>query len=363
MKTPGFQFNALTDAWLPLFQGDGTTVMASPVEVLCGEKDGVDLDYPRDDFRIYARLLLSALVQALLPAKNPRELAQRLDTPMARAEVESRIRPVLSDFDLFGPKPFLQITPPSEAPTSKGAAPFVFPIDDLFPSIVPVDTVAVEIALLIIFAEQTYAGGAGRGYGAGPAGQPGALTLVDPGSVRAGAWANSLTLEVVKAKYAADSDRPWSNEKRSGKPRAATGLVEGLFFQPRGVWLVPAGTGVCSFSGAFGLLVSRSVLLGKSDLSKKPSGGEDLWQHPCAPLAVNSQGIAAIRLSAERPAWTGLAQLLRPLSKDRKAKKEHPCEVPAPVVTQWKKLASRSKRPRLLVLDFVRDKDDEFGLV
>ena len=73
-KVQSPSFNALTDAWLPLLQGDGTTLWASPVEVLSGEKDGVDLDYPRDDFRVYARLLLSALVQALLPAKTKEEL-------------------------------------------------------------------------------------------------------------------------------------------------------------------------------------------------------------------------------------------------------------------------------------------------
>ena len=39
------QFNAWTGAWLPLVQDDGTTVWASPVEVLSGERDGTDLDY------------------------------------------------------------------------------------------------------------------------------------------------------------------------------------------------------------------------------------------------------------------------------------------------------------------------------
>ena len=72
------QFNALTDAWLPLLQEDESTTWASPVEVLCGEKDGIDLDYPRDDFRVYARLLLSALVQALFAAKTNDELVDQL---------------------------------------------------------------------------------------------------------------------------------------------------------------------------------------------------------------------------------------------------------------------------------------------
>jgi hypothetical protein len=95
--------------------------------------------------------------------------------------------------------------------------------------------------------------------------------------------------------------------------------------------------------------------LPKSEVTKKPAKREDVWQHPCAPLAVNSQGIAAIRLNTKRPAWTGLAQLLAPLSK-AKGKPVHPLEGPAPVLRQWKALGSRSKPWRLLLLDFDRDK-------
>ena len=352
---PPSHFNALTDAWLPLVQTDGITVWASPVEVLCGEKDGVDLDYPRDDFRIYARLLLSALVQALVPAATKADLLRRLDEPLQRADVERVMTPVLGDFDLFGPTPFLQITPPGDPPTQGGAAPFVFPGEDLFQSRVPIDAISVPIALVMLFIEQTYAGGAGRGYGAGPAGQLGAVTLVDSGSVRSAAWANTLTQETVKGIYAADGERPWSNATQAARERASIGIVGGLFFQPRGIWLVPAGEGRCSFSGRPGALVRRSPFLPKSQLSKRAPKVEDLWQHPCAPLALNSQGIGAVRLNAERPAWTGLAQLLSPLAK-KKTNVEHPRAGPAPVLQQWKTLAAETKRPRLLLLDFDRDK-------
>lgn len=349
------RFNALTDPWLPLLDRHGQVIWASPVEVLSGEKDGVDLDYPRDDFRVYARLLLSALVQALFASKTKEELAQRIETPLSRAEVEARIKPVLADFDLFGPTPFLQIVPPAVAP-KKGAAPFVFAEQDLFQPAVSVDAVSLPVALVTLFIEQTYAGGAGRGYGAGPGGQPGAFTLIDPGSVRRAAWANTLAADQVARKYTADGPRPWSNEKRAARPRASIGVVGGLFFQPRSIWLIPAGEGPCSFTGQATSLVRLSPFLPKSELTKKPTKGEDVWQHPCAPLAVNSQGIAAIRLNAERPAWTGLAQLLDPISKERKGKVAHPLEGPAPVLTQWKTLGQRNKRPRLLVLDFDRDK-------
>ena len=260
----GLRFNALTDPWLPLVQASHETVWASPVEVLCGERDGVDLDYPRDDFRVYARLLLSALVQALFAANTKADLADCLGRPMARSAVEARIAPVLGDFDLFGPTPFLQVKAPPKPP-DKGAAPFVFPGEDLFRSRVPITAVSLPVALVMLFIEQAYAGGAGRGYGAGPAGQPGALTMIDPGSVRAAAWANTLARDWVSEKYAKEEDRAWTNDKREARPRASLGIVTGLFFQPRGIWLIPAGRGVCSFSGAVGPLVTRSPFLPKSE--------------------------------------------------------------------------------------------------
>jgi CRISPR type I-E-associated protein CasA/Cse1 len=351
------RFNALTDPWLPLVQADGTTVWASFVEVLTGEKDGRDLDYPRDDFRVFSRLLLSALTQALLPAKTKAELLQRLTTPMQRAEIDRRIATVLQDFDLFGPRPFLQIVAPATIPKKKGAAPFVFPNEDLFTSPSPIEAISLPIALVTLFVEQALAGGGGSGHITGPAGQPGALTLVDTGSVRESAWANTLFTDTVGQKYAKEDVVPWSSQARAITRRDAIGLVTGLFFQPRGIWLIPMGEGVCSFSGRQGPLVRCSPRFDKSGLEKKTSGGEDLWQHPCAALATNSQGIAPVRLSATQPAWTGLAQLLHPISKN-KAKKNHPSEGPAPVLQQWKSLGLRDPRftPHLIVLDFDRDK-------
>lgn len=347
------RFSALTDAWLPLVQADGSTSWGSPVEVLCGEKDGSDLDYPRDDFRIYGRLLLSALVQALFPAKDKRELEARLDTPLARGAVEARIAPVLTEFELFGPTPFLQITPPSDTPDG-GAAPFVFGAADLYQPSVQIDGLSIPVALVAIFAEQTYSGGAGRGYAAGPGGQPGAFTLIDAGTIRRSAWANTLSQELVRGRYSPDGERPWSNAPRPASRRASIGLVTGLFFQPRGIWLTPLGNGTCTLTGMAARLVRLSPLLPKSLLAKKQGGVEDVWTHPCAPLAVNSQGIAPVRLSAARPAWTGLAQLLDPVSKDR-TRSKHPLEGPAPVLFQWKALRGRVPW-RLLVLDFDRDK-------
>lgn len=356
MNTNGgeLNFNALTDPWLPLMLANGTTEWASVADVLSGEKDGIDLDYPRDDFRIYARLLLSALVQALFPAATKNDLVARIQTPLKRADIDARISSILGDFDLFGATPFLQIVPPDVVP-KQGAAPFVFPAADLYQPQTPVDAISLPVALVTIFTEQTYAGGAGRGYGAGPGGQPGVITMIDAGSVRRSAWANTLTLENVERRYPKDDAKAWSNEKRAARPRASIGLVGGIFFQPRSIWLVDAGIGRCSVSGVEGPLVKLSPIGPKSELSPKPSSGEDTWVRPWSPLAVNSQGIAPVRLNVRRPAWTGLAQLLDPVSKSTSNIK-HPLEGPAPILAQWKALTVRDMTVRLLVLDFERDK-------
>jgi CRISPR type I-E-associated protein CasA/Cse1 len=353
-ETAALQFNALTDPWVPLVQESGGTVWASPVDILSGEKDGSELDYPRDDFRAYARLLLSAIVQALFPAQNIGELRERLETPLSHEGIRARLtQEVLGDFDLFGPTPFLQIRPPDEQPKG-GAAPFVFLSPDLYQPPVPVECVSLPIALVTLFVEQTYAGGAGRGYGAGPGGQPGVLTLIEAGSIRRTAWANTLCQDRASKQYSPDPERPYGNVKRVPKVRTAVGLVSGLFFQPRGIWLIHAGEGRCSFTGQEGPLVRLSPFIPKSAVPPK-SGVEDVWIHPCAPMAVNSQGIAPVRLHAERPAWTGLAQLLAPLSK-AKTKAAHLLEGPALVIRQWKELSIRTRHPRLLILDFDRDK-------
>lgn len=352
-------FNALTSPWLPLARAGERPAWASPLEVLCGEKDGDDLVYPRDDFRVYARLLLSALVQALFPPADREELRRRMETPLSRAEFEARIHAVRPDFDLFGPTPFLQVAPPPGNRPDKGAAPFVFGSYDLYQPAVAPELISLPIALVTLFAEQTYAGGAGRGYGAGPGGQPGVFTLLDVrSSLRRSAWANTLnTQDLSRFNCNKDGERPWNNAKRAARPRGSIGLVEGLFFQPRSIWLIPNGEGYCSITGEQGPLVRLSPFLPKSELAKKASDGDDLWIHPCAPMTSNSQGLGPIRLNAERPAWTGLAQVLSPVSKEPRSKRRrHPLQGPAMVITQWKHLPRSEGPVRMILLDFDRDK-------
>ena len=189
---------------------------------MCGEKDGSISTIPATISGIYALLLLSAIVQALFPAKTRAELLQRIDESLRRADVERRIKGVLTDFDLFGRTPFLQITLAGEPAERRGSvAVRIFRRGPIAPGGFSSDSTEslLPIALVMLFAEQTYAGGAGRGHKAGPGGQPGVFTLIDPGSVRSAAWANTLALEFAAQKYvddAADRERPpWSSTTRT----------------------------------------------------------------------------------------------------------------------------------------------------
>lgn len=342
--SPPARFNVLTTPWVPLLGQPH----ASVVELWCGERDAVDLDWPRDDFKVFTRLLLSALTQALFPAATTDELLDRLDTPLARTVVDARVAEVVDDFYLLpeGRPGFLQSTPRAG---SDGAARFVFGTQDLVQR-APVSAVGFGAAAVALFTEQAYAGGAGRGYGAGPGGQPGVMTLVDANTVRRSMWANTLATDGLSPK---DPAQPWTNREQAPRNRALVGLVEGLFFQPRAIWLKPALSTTCSFTGAVGPTVELQGFLPKNGLDKDKSS---LWIHPNAALVQKTTGIAPVRLEPSQPTWTGLAQLLKPIAK---GDKRDPREGPARVLVQWRSLdvAKRERlNPRLQLLDYDRDK-------
>lgn len=340
--------NVLTDPWIPL---SDRPEPATFVQLLTGERDADDLNWPRDDFKVFTRLLLSALVQALMPAKDVEELGQRIRKPMRREDVMARIEGVVGDFELLPDEGvgFLQSARPTgeDAKKTGGAARFVFAPPDLFLSPTTSGAVSLPVALITLFAEQTYAGGAGRGYGSGPGGQPGALTLVDLGSVRGSLWANTLA-ESVDTKQK-PTKRPWSNTMEPKRKRGNISLANGLFFQPRAIWLV-AQDGPCALTGAPGPTVAVEGFQPKHATEK-----DGIWIHPCAPMELKSTGLAPVRLSRGQPAWTGLAQLLEPLSRQAKKAKD-PNEGPALVLQQLWQIKPRLSA-RLIVLDYPgRDK-------
>ena len=259
-----------------------------------------------------------------------------------------RVAPVVDDFDLLpeGRPGFLQSTPRAG---SDGAARFVFGTQDLMLR-APVAAVSLGVAAVALFAEQAYAGGAGRGYGAGPGGQPGVMTLVDASTVRRSMWANTLAIDGNSPR---DPPQPWTNREQPTRNRELIGLVEGLFFQPRAIWLEPAASVMCSFTGEAGPTVELHGFLPKNALDKDKSS---LWLHPNAPMVLKTTGLAPVRLEPSQPTWTGLAQLLKPISK---GDKRDPREGPARVLTQWRSLdvAKRERlNPRLQLLDYDRDK-------
>jgi CRISPR type I-E-associated protein CasA/Cse1 len=338
--------NIVLDPWIPL---NDRPQPASFAELLAGERDAADLDWPRDDFKVFTRLLLSALAQALFPARDAGELRARIERPLSKDEILDRLRPVAADFELLPEKGagFLQAPRPT-GKASAGAARFVFAPGDLFVATAPSEVVSLPVAAVTLFAEQTYAGGAGRGYGSGPAGQPGVFTLIDLDSVRCSTWANTLATALDTKPR--PTRAPWSNAAQPARKRGSISLADGLFFQPRGIWLVERSS-ACGLTG----VADRGAVALEGFQPKHGVDKDGVWIHPCAPMQLKSTGLAPLRLTPGQPAWTGLAQLLRPVSK-HSAKAKDPNEGPALVLQQWWQLKPSAKA-RLIVLDYPgRDK-------
>jgi len=281
---------------------------------------------------------------------------QRLDEPLLRKDVETRIRPVLADFDLFGPTPFLQITAPSKPP-DKGAAPFVFPGEDLFRLGSTARRHLHPRRAGDALHRADLRGRRRSGYGAGPAGQPGALTLVDPGSSPQRRLGQHADARDCRAQVRpADGPRPWSNEKRAAIPRASIGVIGGLFFQhEEHLARACRRKAPCSFCrpDRGRVCVRRSPFLPKSELSKKAAGAEDLWQHPCAPLAMKLPGhrldsAQRRQASLDRPRANYSALLLESEGQEGSIRVR---------ARRWSFSSGRrcrqgpTARPRLLVLD------------
>jgi hypothetical protein len=129
--------------------------------------------------------------------------------------------------------------------------------------------------------------------------------------------------------YPREGEHPWIQRKLE-KVGEAIGLLTGLFWQPRGLWFADAGTGSCAACGASAELLSVRAFEAKS----KVAGG--FFAHPYTPYfqrakAKNGRSRQPTYLKADRPAWTGLADMLPMVRGTENAEGSRP----APVVSQW----------------------------
>lgn len=340
-------FNVLTDPWIPL-AGEGET--ASYLELLTGSRDARDLVHPRDDCCFFARMLLSALTQALFPTANAKELRARIERPLSTAEVLPRLQKVRSDFELVGvDEPWMQ-SPANGQAAGENETPSVF-LDVakhlLFRPAVRPDALCAPCAVLLVYGLQSFVPKGGRGYSPNVRGAPPTTTLVLlPASLRKSAWANTLHGQKAgRVVYGSDPKRPWRwhAAERDG---AMIGLVEGLFWKPRALTLVETSGPACAACGRTSAQLFAVKAFGAR---QRRTGG--LYRHPMTPSRIRrSKGKSEIRfakLKSDRPAWTALADWISGAAGDEQE------TVPAPVVSQWTEELARLAEPTsLLILDY-----------
>jgi CRISPR type I-E-associated protein CasA/Cse1 len=346
-------FNVLTDPWIPIDAG-GRVELASYPELLTGARDGPDLLHPRDDVKFFAQMLLSALTQALFPPRDSRELARRLAEPLAPRTVSARINEVAEEFNLFGTKPFLQDASKEVLENETSRLFLDLPSGSRHLLFRPATThrgICAPCAVPALYGAQAFAPSGGRGLSPGVRGAPPITTLVVANEVRQTMWANVLSGSRA-GEYRPDPEHPW-RQKRLEKVGDGVGLLTGLFWQPRSLTLAPhLQAGRCCACGAERPLFALTRFEAKS----KVIGG--FFPHPHTPCVVdakakNGRTRRPLYLRSERPAWTGLADMLSVVRGKATQSADGPQA--APVVSQW--LGELENRDvSLAVLAYATDK-------
>lgn len=344
------QLNVLRDPWVPLDRG-GSIEHASFVEILAGEKDAADLAHPRDDVRFFARMLLSSLAQVLFPAANAKALRARIAAPMSRAELDARIAPIERDFDLVGTPERAGFLQDLGGKDEDGTEKLFLDLNRhvLFRSLRERDParsvgVCLGCAVPLLHGVQAFAASGGRGYSPSVRGRPATTTLVGDASLRRSIWANVLHAEsMALIPVTLDApERPWIQERRELAEGERLALVEGLFWPARALRLVPVSSGSCAACGVMG------ERLGVHGFRAKSKAGAAFFPHPYSPTTVKVKKgkplTLHMHLRPDRPAWTGLVDVLGAVSEGSEGRA-------APVVEQWRDSLD-GRACTLLVLDY-----------
>lgn len=322
------KFNVLTDPWVPL---EGRAEPASFVDVITGRADAPGLAHPREDFRMFARMLLSALAQALFPARTREELVARMRAPLSDEDVTAVVARVRDGFELVSLKgaAFMQRDAIEFDDNATGA--LLLDVSETYcPWLVRHERAYASLcgacALLALYGFQSHAPAGGRGLSPGVRGAPPLTTLVWRPTVREMLWANTVMEPDAAGRRVT---APWSGGV-SEKNGDAIEPVEGLFWQPRRVRYLIAEAGTCPTCGAVGPRLTATGF----EAGSKRSGG--YFKHPLTPYFEEGTEPQPQRLKVDRPAWTALADMLDVTSRSTVVrKKSERAFFAAPVVQQW----------------------------
>jgi CRISPR type I-E-associated protein CasA/Cse1 len=322
------KFNVLTDPWVPL---EGSAKLASFADVVTGRADAPGLSHPREDFCMFARMLLSALGQALFPARTKDELLARLRAPLPEAQVAVVVARARDGFELVAPSgpTFMQRAAQAFDKNNTGA--LLLDVSETYcPWLVrherPYSALCGPCAILALYGFQSHAPAGGRGLSPGVRGAPPLTTLVWRPTVRETLWANTLVEPGADERGVV---APWAGAVKE-KGGDDIEPVEGLFWQPRQVRYVVAEAGVCPTCGANGPRLAATGF----EAGSKRSGG--YFKHPLTPYFEEGIEAQPQRLKVDRPAWTALADMLDLTSRSAVVrKKSDRAYFAAPVVQQW----------------------------
>ncbi len=330
--TEPFNFNVLTDPWVPLLR-DGGMHRVSLVALLTDpDCDAEEMGHPREDFGFLARVLASGIVQALWPAPDREALEDRIDQPMTREEVDPVVVRFREGFNLLGDRAFMQPVGSKGDPSSNDTTKLMLDVSSSSrPKLLRHDReyegLCPACMTLALFGAQFLATGTGStpaknlidgqlpagiksriGYESGIRGPSSLITLVHHLSVRGAVWKNTL----VGLPQDRDST-PWSGVVLDWKSaylqprrRDSIPVVEGIFWQPRAVECRELSVGLCDACGDRGpLIAAYGYSIGLANGLK-----DGFFRDPWLPIWHVKSLPRAQETPTKQPVWTGLADML-----------------------------------------------------